>query len=756
MGLLFLRLVGIDWIPFPPADFRVGQYVSEDIRARISFKVLSPELQGDLQRNRQITTPPVFKFNMAMADEIIASLKNLPDQMEATTQPADLDASLKGTFMLDGEGLGQVQKVWSDTDRLAQYNEQVQALGDRFKSVYTVTSEDVHPRVQRSAEQAIMVHDDRRNTSQFTDLVRLTEVDKLAAKVRYLTRSFDPAIQPHVYYYLLNKLKDQPLYTHDPAQTQKDIEEAQRTILTNPPDAVYVEYAVGQVLVPQSRRPSTHGDQVAALSQAERKLLIQEQQAYYKSERITHPVRFWGAPVGRALVLFLITLLLGLYIFCYQPRIVENHWRGLVMVLLFVSMAAMAKFMVFGVGLNPYSALLPILFGTILLTIAYDQRFSLAMGAALSVLAVFLLRQDFALMTIMFSAVATAVLELREIRSRSKLIAVSTVVASVAALVTTALGLAQQVPIRFIMIDVGWAAVAALMAGLIIQGLLPLIERVFHIATSLTLLEWCDASKPLLKRLAMEAPGTYNHSLQLGSMCESAAEAIGARGLLARVGAYYHDIGKINKPTYFVENEGGSPSRHDKLSPAMSLLIIIGHVKDGLEMAREYGLPSVLWPFIGTHHGTTLVQYFYQAATERAGNDHRAPDEVEFRYPGPKPRTKECAILMLADVAESSVRAMSEPTPTRIENQVHAMVTRRLMDGQLDDCEMTLREVHEVEQSLIKSLCGIYHARIAYAAPAGQRPSAAEQQSKPLTSTRPDIQDEPDESPEDKNAVSGE
>ncbi len=165
-----------------------------------------------------------------------------------------------------------------------------------------------------------------------------------------------------------------------------------------------------------------------------------------------------------------------------------------------------------------------------------------------------------------------------------------------------------------------------------------------------------------------------------------------------------------------MENQFDSPSKHAKLSPAMSLLIITGHVKDGLEMAREYGLPPVLHEFITCHHGTTLVQYFYHAATEqrRVGGMERLPEEIEFRYGGPKPRSKEVAILMLADATESAVRAMSDPTPNRIEAQAHAIITARLMDGQLDECELTLREVHQIEDSLVKSLCGMYHGRIAY------------------------------------------
>jgi hypothetical protein len=249
--------------------------------------------------------------------------------------------------------------------------------------------------------------------------------------------------------------------------------------------------------------------------------------------------------------------------------------------------------------------------------------------------------------------------------------------------------------------------------GFFVLGVLPFIERSFKVTTSMTLLELCDVNQPLLRRLAQVAPGTYNHSLTLASMAEAAAEAIGANGLACRVGAYYHDIGKINKPRYFIENQGGGPNKHDKLSPAMSLLIIVGHVKDGVEMAREFGLPRVIQHFIESHHGTTLVEYFYHAARQRQGDDDQ-PSEMEFRYPGPKPQTREAAILLLCDSVEAAMRSMAEPTAGRIEQFVHQMAMKRLMDGQFDRCNLTLEELHRIEQAITKTLCGIYHGRIAY------------------------------------------
>jgi putative nucleotidyltransferase with HDIG domain len=246
--------------------------------------------------------------------------------------------------------------------------------------------------------------------------------------------------------------------------------------------------------------------------------------------------------------------------------------------------------------------------------------------------------------------------------------------------------------------------------------IMPWLERAFGVTTGMTLSELRDPKHPLLRELQQRAPGTYNHSLNVATLAESAANAIGANGLHVYVGALYHDIGKMNKPDYFVENQPRGFNRHDKLSPAMSLLVIVGHVKDGVELARAHGLPKTLHHYIESHHGTTLVEYFYDQAKRRAHAEEgaEAPAEIEYRYPGPKPRTREAAILMLCDGVESATRAMAEPTPSRIQQLVHAMAQKRLHDGQFDDSNLTLREIAVVEDALTKSLCAIYHGRIAY------------------------------------------
>jgi putative nucleotidyltransferase with HDIG domain len=277
----------------------------------------------------------------------------------------------------------------------------------------------------------------------------------------------------------------------------------------------------------------------------------------------------------------------------------------------------------------------------------------------------------------------------------------------------------ETIDMQWVGMESLWGAACGVIVAMVALAVLPPIERTFSMTTAMTLLELCDANKPLLRRLSQEAAGTFNHSLTVGIMAEAAGNAIGANGLLCRVGAYYHDVGKLSKPQYFIENQtAGGPNRHDKLSPAMSLLIIVGHVKDGIELAREYGLPRVVHQFIAQHHGTTLVEYFYHAAKKRAeqGEEGVTVSDTEFRYPGPKPQTREAAILMICDGCESSVRAIEEPTAGRIETCVHNMIMKRLMDGQFAECDLTLRDLSMIEESLVRTLAAIHHGRVAYPA----------------------------------------
>ena len=255
-----------------------------------------------------------------------------------------------------------------------------------------------------------------------------------------------------------------------------------------------------------------------------------------------------------------------------------------------------------------------------------------------------------------------------------------------------------------------------LLAAALMTGILPFVERVFGIETDLSLLELGDASHPLLRQLAQRAPGTYNHSINVAAIAEAAADSIGAHGLQTRVGAYFHDIGKMFKPNYFVENQEQGGNCHDQLQPAMSTLVIIAHVKDGADLGRQHRLPKRIIDFIEQHHGTTLVEYFFREAAKRSQEDPNKEEvsETSFRYPGPKPQTLEAAVLMLADSVESASRTLVEPTPSRIQNLVEDIAMKKLLDGQFDECGLTLQQLDQLKNSLVKSLTAIYHGRVKY------------------------------------------
>ena len=251
-----------------------------------------------------------------------------------------------------------------------------------------------------------------------------------------------------------------------------------------------------------------------------------------------------------------------------------------------------------------------------------------------------------------------------------------------------------------------------LLAGVIVTGLSPLIEAAFGYTSEFRLLELSNLDRPVLKELLFQAPGTYHHSIVVGNMVEAAAESAGANPLLAKVAAYYHDIGKVKKPKYFVENQDGE-NRHEKLAPSMSALILIAHIKEGIEIARDAKVGRQIEDIIAQHHGTNLIQYFYSKAVKAKG-DKENVEEDNFRYPGPKPQTKEAGLVMLADQCEAACKSLSEPTPARIQQMVQKIINKAFSDGQLSDCELTLRDLHAIAKSFYKVLTGIYHSRIQY------------------------------------------
>jgi hypothetical protein len=429
----------------------------------------------------------------------------------------------------------------------------------------------------------------------------------------------------------------------------------------------------------------------------------------------------WDQTLLRSAAMLLLILALfvpcGHHIVRHDRSLVANFRRFSILLAILVITAGLARWLADDAW---RAEIIPLLLFGMVTAIAYSRELALLLTASLSVVMVLAVGHDLQELLLILGVVCTAVLLLSNIRSRSKLIRVGVVTGLVSFVLTMVIGLTEDRPQNWLTLwqlltEAGRTALWTLLVGFLITGLLPFIERLFGVLTDISLLELGDAAHPLLQELVRRAPGTYNHSINVASLAEAAAESIGARGLLVRVGAYFHDIGKMLKPGYFVENQGLEANRHDSLMPAMSTLIIIAHIKDGADLARQHHLPQPIIDFIEQHHGTTLVEYFFRRANEQ----NEDPDKTEipesaFRYPGPKPQTREAAVLMLADAAESASRALVEPTPARLEGLVGDIAMKRLLDGQFDECDMTLEEIRTVQDSLAKSLIAVYHGRIKY------------------------------------------
>ncbi len=274
---------------------------------------------------------------------------------------------------------------------------------------------------------------------------------------------------------------------------------------------------------------------------------------------------------------------------------------------------------------------------------------------------------------------------------------------------------------RSIELQLAWKICFGLFGGLLstvfVTGTIPLIEAIFKYTTDIKLLELANMNSPVLRQLMVEAPGTYHHSILVGNLVEAAAESINANPLLARVSAYYHDIGKIKKPLYFIENGGRQRNKHDKLAPSMSALILMSHIKDGVELARENKLGPELIDIIQQHHGTSLIKFFYDRAKSQVEPGMPEPDERDYRYLGPKPQTREAALIMLADAIEAASRTLQDPTPARIQGMVQKLINNIFIDGQLDECDLTLKDLHRIAKSFNRVLAGSFHHRVDYPEP---------------------------------------
>lgn len=355
----------------------------------------------------------------------------------------------------------------------------------------------------------------------------------------------------------------------------------------------------------------------------------------------------------------------------------------------------------------------PVAAGALLTAILIDARVALLISVVMAMFFGVIVEHDLRAVTAALFAGMTGVYSVTKMVHGYNLTKAGIAIAAVNFLVIGSTGLIEQLNGKEILMQGLLGAVGGIVSAVITIGLSPYLENVFNITTPIKLLDLAKPNHPLLQRLLLEAPGTYHHSVIVGNLAETAAVTVGADPVVVRVGAYYHDIGKTKRPFFFIENQPGSENPHDKLAPSLSTLIITSHVKDGVDLCQDYKLPQIITDIVQQHHGTTLVSYFYKRATEHEHGGESVIEE-DFRYEGPTPQTKEAALIMLADACEAAVRSISKPTVNRIESTVRKIIRERLQDGQLDDCNLTLKDLNIIGDVYIRLLSSMFHNRIEY------------------------------------------
>lgn len=726
----------------PRFAFRAGFTPPRDIDARASFSVFDPIETANRKQtarsqalcvyvnNRQ----PLIEFRTALKDsvfQIINAESFAQLQQDSPKVWPEFSKAAKNTNDENEELLfSELREALADDAELARFERAVQGAFSEFERDGLLAS--LQHELNEGSQTRIQIYDvDKPQTIRRVEVrdVRVNEVmANLAADLQRELKIVGIA-ENHLEtaaHLILTWVTNKKLPTT--LTIDREATNTSRVAAAAEIEDATIDYHPGDLLI--------KGGQPLTKEQID--LLQRENRSLINGMTLIQMMRHSLADLGMYCALY---VLCGTYIF-YHHRPLAMDLRRLGTLLALVT--ATVALCVLTSKDHWRSELVPLVLFSLTVKIAYGRELALLLSAAVVLVVTLSLGQGLPDFVILLAAMSAAILLLGRIRSRTKLIYVGMGAAAVAALTTIGVGTLTEQSYGWsgmtnapfdsevwihesfllrLLLGAGWFAFCTFLAGILMTGLLPFIERVFDAQTDLSLLELGDVAHPLLQELVRRAPGTYNHSITVASIAEAAADSIGANGLLVRVGAYFHDIGKMLKPGYFVENQGSQGNRHDSLVPAMSTLVIIAHVKDGADLARQHHLPRSIVDFIEQHHGTTLVEYFYRAAARQSEEnpDSSEVDESSFRYPGPKPQTKESGVLMLADASESICRSLTDPAPSRIEHVVHDLVMKRLLDDQFDECGLTLRELHTIEESLVKSLIAVYHGRVKY--PSQQQPA---------------------------------
>jgi cyclic-di-AMP phosphodiesterase PgpH len=685
-------------LAFPPAPgpqvtrFEVGVVADQDVIASLPFDV--PKNRDELERERQgaaAAVPPTFQVDPEAAERMETGLRTFLDGAEtaaASEEPEEAVAALlEGLF---------IPATPARVARLADPETRSQVRDAALRAVQELVPRGVLDdaiRIEASVGRLLLVDPEGGERYVLRDSV-LTSQEFYTAAQGFVPAQSPSGVDDLVRLSLIHFFA--PSLRYDAEATERDRDAARRA-------------------VPTSRTSVLQGEAIVRANQVVGEGEVERLRAYEEALRTQGGREMVGSRflplVGGLGVAFLLLGLFGTYLWFFR-REVYGNFRWVLLQAALVGTFALAGGIIARQGLPP--ELLPIAFVALALAVLWDGRMALILSMILAVLMG--AQPPFQSVHAWLPALvggSAAALSVRAVRRRSQTWLFIAMIAAAYLVILVSLGLLTGRDPGRVAEGVGWAFGNAVVSAILAMGFLPVFEWFTRITTDQTLLEWADPNRPLLKRLSIEAPGTYAHTINVVNLSEAAANAIGANGLLCRVGVYYHDVGKMLKPQYFIENQPGGRNPHDKLKPATSAAIVREHVTEGLRLARDANLPDVLLDFIPEHHGTQDISFFLEKAKEELEEGEELDLET-FRYPGPRPRSRETAIVMLADSVESATRTVQDPTPERIRALIDTIVEGKIRARQLDEAPLTLKDIGEIKEAFLKVLSGLYHQRIDY------------------------------------------
>ncbi len=700
--LLLIALALAITLFFPPtpgpqmAGYQVGMVAEEDIIASITFGV--PKDPEELNRERDSAAsavPPTFRLDTEAAPRMEEVLDSFFDAVSLSDDEDDPGAALEQ--LLSDLGL-VVNPAQREALRTTESRQLLESAARR--AVREILPEGVLDEAARldpgTPGRILVVDPDGAERYIERDSV-LTSRDFYEEATNLLSPGVGSEVNELLRLALIRFMT--PSLRFDALATEMDREAARRA-------------------VPTTRATVLQGEAIVRANQQVGEAEVDRLRAYeeaLRAEGMLEDDAFRALSfIGSVALNLLILGVFGFLLFFFWPDIYRN-FRWLLLQAVLVLAFTGAGGLVARHELPP--ELLPIAFVSLAVAVLWDGRVALTLAVTLAVLSGAQVPfQSVHAWLPVFMAGSASALSVRAVRRRAQTWMFIAIIVAAYLLVLGTLGVLYGRELGAVATSFAWAGGNAVVSAILAMGFLPVFEWFTRITTDQTLLEWADPNRPLLKRLSMEAPGTYAHTINVANLSEAAANAIEANGLLCRVGVYYHDVGKMLKPQYFIENQPAGRNPHDKLKPATSASVVREHVTEGIRMAREANVPDVLVDFIPEHHGTQEISFFYERAKEESDEAQQEPDAERYRYPGPKPQSKETAIVMLADSVESATRSLQEPTPERVRDLIESIVSAKIEQGQLDEAPLTLREIGIIKEQFRKVLAGAYHQRIDYPA----------------------------------------